>query len=458
MATPAHGTAGPQWERWAVWLILAVAAGAGFNHVRTNTFIGQDFAVHAYATDELLKNPWRWFPQDLTNRPMIYWVGEAGHWLTDGKATYEVAGIICVLLNTLALGFVHASTRSFIRSPWLRISAVAFVAFLPPTQVSTVVYAGDAVGPLPFALALWSLVRCLEAVSARASAGYALAAGLALCLGDFARFPFLFLPAAVVAALVLAWRVGRISGRRGLMIGALAVIAPAVTGGWIHRRAEREFMYGPPHHEIDWHGTGEMSWNYLLLVRKSDVRILDAPGYWDPVPVNGADEYMLPLCHNFSYPALFHLGVYTDVLNYADDGERNNSVLRPEPQKTLSRWAVRLGLLTTAGILLSMLSLVIRSALALFSRQGAPSTGPLVWGLMALAWYLPLVFVLPYVHLAYESGYWLPRLVLPALWGFGVVLFAEVDRLLAPRPRWLPVIVAGLILAQAALHLRSVWF
>jgi len=455
---PAPSRAGPRWERWGLWLILAAFAGAGFNHVKTNTFIGQDFAVHAYATDELLKNPWRWFPQDFTNRPLIYWVGEAGHWLTHGTATYEVAAVICVLLATLALWFVHASTRSFIRSPWLRLSAVAFVAFLPATQVSTVVYAGDAAGPLPFALTLWCLVRCLEAGSTRAGAGYAVGAALALCLGNFARMPFVVLPAAGLVVIVLAWRCGRISGHRGLMLGALALVAPLVLGVWLHRRAVREFSYGPPHHEMDWHGTGEMTWRYLLLVKPSDARIFDAPAYWVLEHVEGGDQFALPLCHNYSYPALFHLAVYSDVLNYADDGELNNSTPRPEPQQAFSRWAVRLGVVTTVGIILSLLSLVIRSVRALFTRRGAPSTGAATWGWMALAWYLPLVLVLPFVHQAYLSGYWLPRLVLPALWGFGVVLFAEADQLLASRPRWLTVLLAGLILVQAVIHLRSVWF
>jgi hypothetical protein len=77
---------------------------------------------------------------------------------------------------------------------------------------------------------------------------------------------------------------------------------------------------------------------------------------------------------------------------------------------------------------------------------------------MALAWYLPVVLVLPYVHDAYLCGYWLPRIVLPALWGFGVVLLAEADERLATRPRWQTGLVAGFIFIQALIHLRSVWF
>jgi len=456
-ATPAIEAGRGRGERWAVGLILGVFVAVGFNHIHSNTLFGQDFDLHSRATEILLQDPSKWFPLDFTNRPLIYGLGAAGHWLTHGKAPYELAAVICVLLNTLALYFAHDSTRRFIASPWLRISAVAFIAFLPVTQIAAVVYAEDAVAPLPFALAAWGLLRSLESVSARASLGYAVLAGLALCAGNFAKFSFMLLPAAGAAAIILAWRWQRISWKRGVVIGALALLAPIITGGWIQLRAERRFAGEPKHHTFAWPGTGEMTWADLLLVKPSDRRILDAPGYWDIVVINGQNEYALSQRHDYSYPALLHLGIYTDVLDYAGGGQLHDLPPRPEPQKTWSRWAVRLGLLSSAGIFLAVLAWVARSAAALVIPRLAPATGVLVWGLMALAWYLPLVLLLPYLHNVYEWGYWLPRLLIPALWGFGLLFFAAVDGLLAPRRR-LPALLAGLVLIQAALHIRSAWF
>ena len=456
MALPVPVGAGPKWERWALGMILVLAAAAGFNHVHTNTIFGQDFGLHEGATEEILKNASHWFPQDFTNRPMIYWLGVAGHWLTHGKATYEVAGTLCVLLNTLALFFLHACTRRFIQSPWLRISALAFVAFLPTTLVTTVVYAGDAVGQLPFALSIWALLLSLEATTTRRSAGYAVVAAFGLCLGNFSRFPFIVLPLAVLVVLILTWRAGRLAGRRALLIGLLALVAPILTSAWIHRQATLQLQGLEERHTHDWNGTGEMTWRYLLLPLKSDVRIFDAPSYWDRVP-NG-DDFVLSQEHNYSYPALLHLGIYTDVLDYADDGQLDNGKPRPEPQKTLCRWSVRVGVVTSLGLLFSVLALVVRSVAVLRTRRDGPTTGALLWGMMALAWFLPIVLAFPYVHFVYESGYFLTRLILPALWGFGVVMFAEADLWLAHRPRWLPILVAVMVLAQAAMHLRSVWY
>jgi 4-amino-4-deoxy-L-arabinose transferase-like glycosyltransferase len=364
-----------------------------------------------------------------------------------------------VLLNTLALFFVHLGARRFIASPWLRISAVAFIAFLPTTLVTTVVYAGDTTGQLPFALSIWALLGALQAATPRRAAGYAVAAAFGLCLGDFSRFPFIVLPVAVLAVLLLAWRSGSLTALRALMIGTLTIVPPILTSAWIQHRASLQLQGLEERHTHDWNGTGEMTWRYLLLPLKTDVRIFDAPSYWDEmVTHNGEDVPAMTLQHNYSYPALLHLGIYTDILNYADEGQLDNGKPRPEPQKTLARWSVRLGAITSLGMLLAVLALVVRSVVVLRTRRDAPTTGAAVWGMMALAWFLPIVMAFPYLHFVYESGYFLTRLILPALWGFGVLMFAEADQHLARRPQWLTILVTLLVLAQAALHLRSVWF
>jgi len=456
--TPALAAASPRWEHWAGWLLLAGFAAAGFNHIHTNTVFGQDFYLHTKGTEAMLADAGRWFPQDFTNRPLLYALGVIGHWLTHGKAPYEMAAVIYVLMNTLALWFVHDSTRRFIASPWLRLAAVAFVGFLPSTQVAVVVYAGDTVAQLPFALTVWALLRSLESVSLRACLGYATLTGAALVLGNFARFPFVILPAAVLVAVILAWRCGRLSWQRGLLVAALTLPAPTLAFAYINHQAEVQLAKDPKHHSFHWEGAGDMTWCDLLLVKSTDGRIFNAPGYWENEMIDGALHYGLPYHENYSYPALIQLSTYTDVLDYANDGQLDNGQVRPEPQKTLSKWSVRLGLVTSAGMILAMLLFTFRTVATLVKPRFAPSTGVIIWGMMALAWYLPLVLSFPYMENVYDWGYWLSRLVIPSLWSFGLVMFSEVDQRLATRPRWVAILVAVLILAQAAMHLRSVWF
>lgn len=448
----------PRWERWAGWVLLAGFAAAGINHVHTNTIYGQDFYLHSKGMEAALADAGRWFPQDFTNRPLIYWLGVAGHWLTHGKAPYEVAGTICALMNTLALWLVHDSSRRFIASPWLRLAAVAFVGYLPSTQVAAIVYAGDAVAQLPFALSVWALLLCVESATLRAGLGYAVLTSLALVLGNYSRFPFVILPAAVLVTLILAWRCRRLSWQRGLLFAFIAMPAPILAFYSINHRAEVQLAKDPKHHSFHWEGAGDMRWPDLLLLKRKDTRIFNAPGYWENEMLDGALHYGLPYRQNYSYPALIHLSTYTDVLDYANEGQLDNGQVRPEPQKTLSRWSVRVGLVTSLGMLLAMAWFTFRTVATLIKPRFAPATGVIIWGMMALAWYLPLVLAFPYMENVYDWGYWLSRLVIPALWGFGLVFFATLDERLAGKPRWIPPVIAALIFAQAAMHLRSVWF
>ena len=455
--TAASERAPPSLETWTLCVVLALFVVVGFNHIHSNTVYGQDFLLHSSTTENLLAHPDQWFPQDFTNRPLVYWIGAGCHWITHGKAPWEMAGAVFVLLNTAALFFLHDSTRRFIRSPWLRIATVTFAAFLPATQVATIVYAADAVCQLPFALTLWSLLRSAEADSRRSRIGFALLAGLALSLGAFARFTFVAVLPAVAVVIALLWRSRRMNLRHGLLIATAALLGPVVLAGWIQHEATLKLGNREPHHTFNWHGTGEMTWSSLLLPKFADVRVLDAPVYWDSEIIEGKPRYGLLVNNRYSYPALLHLSVFTDVLDYANDGEIDDGAPRPEPQKTIARWCVRLGLLFSIAGVFSVGWFSLRCLRALWQPEAAPTTGSLMWGILALAWFLPLSLALPFVYNSYDWGYWLARLIIPALWGFAVVLFAMLDETCGRFPRAIQAITA-LVAVQAVLHVRSLWY
>jgi len=66
------------------------------------------------------------------------------------------------------------------------------------------------------------------------------------------------------------------------------------------------------------------------------------------------------------------------------------------------------------------------------------------------------VLTLPFVHAAYTWGYWLPRLVLPAIWGFGLVLFWGLDRVATGR--WPAIAVVVAVLLQSCQHVLANWY
>jgi hypothetical protein len=451
----------PCGERWSVWLILAAYLVIQLNNIHNLAYVGQDFSFHADATDGVLTNPGRWFHLDITERPLIHWLGAACRLYTHNQYTYQLAAFLCVLLSILALRLLHDGSRTFIRHPVLRVAGLALVAFLPVTIVTAVVYAADTVVLLPFVLTCWSLCRSLHATTHRAAAAYALLACVGLIAGDFAKFTFTPLPIiALLVVLVLASR--RItSWRRAVLIGSLAVLAPACVGGWLYVRNQRELAQVPARTEFIWVGTDEMTWRTLLFPKWSDRRILDAPTYWDSVSMRGKKVNLLLVNNSFSYPALLHLGIFTDVVDYADYAYRvsnDDRMRRPEPHKTYARWSVRIGLIFSIAMSLSLLGLwgwVIR---AFLHQAPMPPTGLVVLAVFATAWFLPLTLTLPFVRHVYEWGYWLPRLTLPAIWGFALIPFALVDRWLPRRVHLATVAVAALVLLQVVIGIRSVWY
>jgi hypothetical protein len=447
----------PRWERLATVLLLLGFVVIGVNNILNEAFIGQDYSFHVGCTNRLLGRPDAWFAQDVTNRPLIYWIAIDGIHLTNNRAPFEFAAAVFLALNTAALWLVHDASRRFIAAPALRLAALALIAFWPATLITSVVFAADSVAMPPFALLCWSLLRWLEAHTTRASASFAALAGAALALGNFAKFTFLLLPAGVLVVAVLAWRWQHASPRRTLTLLALAVLAPSLVGLTLHRLATRELADTPQQHRFTWSGTDEMSWRSLLTVKPSDRRIFDAPGYWDSVVTDG--RTVLPLLENnsYSYPALLHLGIFTDVLNFAQGGSQRSGRPRPQPQQSLAQASVRTGVLFSLAGVVAVALVTLRTLRAAVTARTPPRFGPVIWLVLGLTWFLPLVATLPFVHHAYDWGYWLPRLVIPALWGFGYCLYTWLDDV-AQNRRFIIHTVTCLTAVQVTLQIASVWY
>jgi hypothetical protein len=444
----------PGWERWAVRLILAVFAVVAFNGIRNGLSQGQDFSIHVTNTRRLMYDPDKWFTADATNRPLLYWIGEECLKFTNDRYTYQLASMIFCGAGALALGLLHDAMRRLVGSPVLRVAALALLAFLPVTIVTTVVYAADTVVLLPFALGGWGVMRCLEEDSNGRAAGFAALAGLAFTLGNFSKATFLVVPVGVGFALVALWRAGRLKAARGWTVLALAVILPGLTGGWIAAKAARETAGEPARHTFNWHGTGELTFRSLLGVKVSDRRIFDAPEYLVTEMRDGSPVYPLLVENNYSYPALLHLSVFTDVLNFAHAAVTP----RPEPQHRAAQWSVRLGIIFSLGALITVLVFWGQTLRALVRPQSMPSSTALLWSGMAMAWYAPVVINLPFVYHVYAMGYWLPRLVLPALWIFLASFFVAVDRLPEKWRGRAGALMLSLVLILSAVEIRSLWY
>ncbi len=449
----------PAWERRAILVLLGLFLVLGTNHIIHGAYQGQDYSMHVGSVSRLLAHPHEWFTQDFTNRPLIYWIALDVMALTGDWATQELTAALFVLFNAAALALFYDCSRRCIASPALRVAALALLATLPVTQITAVVFAADAMAPPFFALLCWSLLRWTEVSVPRAIFGYAALVGAALALGNFAKFTFIGLPVVVLFLALVLRRWQRVSARHLLALLILGITAPFAVGGWLHHRATNQFKNTADWHAFDWRGTGEMTWRSLLGWRTTDTRIFAAPIYWERVELAGRVVMPMLEANAYSYPALLHLATFTDVLNFGPGGVHRSHLPRPAPQQAAACWSVRTGLcftLAAAAAFVVFWWRFIRAAL-FPHRAPAPSTAWVLWSVPALAWQLAIMVPLPFVHHAYDWGYWLPRLVLPSLWCFGWGLFVLLDEILRPHRR-LAFAVFTPTLLQAALHLRSTWF
>ena len=453
---PTPFTVAPRWEIWAVRFLLAVYLVVQFAFVRREGYVGQDFGTHTAIMEEIRASDGaKWFSMDGTNRPGIYWLASLCKTYTNDKYTYELHSQIWIVLGALALLLFHRALLATVRAPELRVAALAIIALLPAHLIAGVVYAGDIAVVLPFTVATWALTRSLSTTGRGTALRYAAYAGLSLSVGNFLKVSFLMLPVAALVAIVLAWRWGRIRAAQAGLTTLLAVVVPLLVGGALHQRNQRELAQAEERHAFWWDGNGEMSWRSLLWFRPADRAVLNAPIYWDKNP---EDQLVLVQPGVHSYPALLHLGVFTDVLNYAPKGGYPAATPRPEPQRSYAILSVRGGVIWSVLAVVSAFSLAGLLFASLIRPSLAPTTGLAVFALHGAVWFLPIMLILPYLRSAYTWGYWLSRLVVPGLWAAGFASAWLLDRVLPARTRWWFRGVLAVALLQAYWQFRSLWF
>jgi hypothetical protein len=440
-------------------LICLLFVAGGLNNIRYSGFVGQDYGFHYSCMQQVLEDPARWFFMDVTSRPFTYWVAAACHRFTGGAYGIQLTSIIALLLGVAAINLLYLSLRSCVADVRLRLAGAAMLAFLPSIVVTTTVFAPDAFTLLPFALALWALLRAVEVSDRRQLFGFSALCAVALVVGNFVKFTFLLLPVALSIVLLLLGSVrGRAELKRYGAVALVALVPPLMVGGWLHAKARSALQDQPARHSFNWKGTGEMTVRSVILPRWADRELIrDAPTYWEPNDQPEAGSLRLLQHNRYSFPGLFHLGVFSDVLDYAHNAGEYEGGRRPEPQKRWAKISVRLGIVFSLLAIGAVVVTALRVILSVRNRSELPPDAVMMWAVAGATWFVPLVVQLPFVHHAYDWGYWLPRLFLPPIWAAGLLMLAWMDASL-PRVRLVRHGVALLMCFQAFAGYASVWY
>ena len=438
--------------RFALLVYLLFQINAAFHHGSW----GQDFEYHKIWILQALDNPWKFALRTDPFRPeppFSYLAAALIIKLTGGIHYLEVIGLLSIALNTLGLIVIYRLLCAVLRNRLIRIACFLFLTFLPVFMIHALVLATDSLCVPIAAVIYYFLVKVGREQDSKRMAKYLAVISGALLLGMAVKYTFVSQGVAVLIALAIyVWtnRLRREQIAKGLI--AVALITGVNAALILHSRSALGFTSTSGY---------EMRWSDILLLHRHDAHVLTAPSYNQPAdPRDGTPvtcPYELLRQHRYSYAALVHLGIYTDLMNiYQYDPTDSYIGIRPQNHEKPMRLAVKTGLLfSLAGLILTAVMIVKGFYGSLVERKSACAE----WAALAICgigWHLNILVFLPTVG-AYIGGFWLPRLILPALLCFTVLSAIAIDRWVAGRsPHWAGAILA-LVVLQSLLQLSFLW-
>lgn len=431
--------------------ILLIYLSLAAHIIMNGGYLAQDFKLHIGFTRDILSGTSPWDLKGGTNPPLLFILG-AGIISIFGEyyGLPIVAGLLAAI-NAISIYLLWRICRSLFSDVW-RLWFIAFIATLPAFVITSVVYAPDALSILPF-FGYCALNLRLLRHAPQNPYPIVVSSCLIQIVGGLSKFTFIALaPASLFLVIYLAWR--RSFGWRQIAATVLLVfIIPSTINFAVFKHYSGEAA-----HAIKFPHLQDRFALRSFLPYSRDIELLDAPAYSDPILENGQhirvdrfgnrDDsipwrfgYRILVDNLYSYPALLHLGIYTDINNvsfrpYASTDARSSK------SQFFQRASVSLGLFFPLAVLLSntgYLASAISSLVKLRRNVEIKSFGALdflvsTW-IPAACWYILIVGALPFMDTeVYYFGYWLPRLVMAPLVIFGAIGFWGLAKVANVRP------------------------
>jgi|CZKI01.1.fsa_nt_gi hypothetical protein len=407
-------------------LLSAAGFAVGLRGISHYGYIGQDFV---YNRDGILSFS-QSFSYSKTNPPGFYWFGSFIHNHVSSAHYLETIALGYLIFNSLALWIFYEFFWRGISAWQLRYAAAAFATFVPFRVIHAVVLASDAFTVPVFALVACFTLRLFENPrSVRSWAGIS----LSLSVGLLCKYTFVGLlpPIALLLAIAIPRRLPK--GAR-LLWGGIGILALALPTGVVTLQLVEAASVNSYHlSRKPWLPKDlppAMRWSDMLTLQKSDLGLLSAPDYY------GGALYGF---RTYSYVGLLHVSSFTDVLECfqppprmgstdwnkttEDPIQRRRSPLSQFLQIVAVRWCIVFSALAIAGTLFC----VVLSSLSLLLGMPLLADATVVVTALATGFYLPVFLSLHELTNPYASGYWLPRLILPALLVFFSLGFVMLD-------------------------------
>jgi 4-amino-4-deoxy-L-arabinose transferase-like glycosyltransferase len=450
----------PRWERWGLTVAFAIYFIWQLNAVMHHGSWGQDFHAHVNWIGTAMQDPGTFLTQyteGRTNPPLFHFLGALVCQLTRGIHTLEVIALLTVIANMVALWLVSRVLVRFIQTPAMRLACMVFLLFVPFAMIHAAVLAADALAT-PVFLTLVYLFTLLT--TPRSRSGFAwIVSGITLLLlvGLATKFTFASLVVASVVGYLLLYNTGHLNGRRAV-VGVLAILLCPAVFAWVEIQqytSQQKYNLGIPRNVwVNPLSSPHMDLCTLLMVNHIDQKVLTAP----PYDLKEDGTFALLVSNRHSYPALLHLAMFTDLINiYQYDPTDSYFGARGPMAHKRMKLAVKTSLFFSLSAVVGLPLMLTWIAVAVARRRGKDWAIGAILALFSCAFFLNIVGFFPFVPGVYSGGYWLPRLVAPALLCFFALSFAFWDRLVVRRFSALGWACLLLVVLQSGLHLSFLW-
>jgi hypothetical protein len=411
-----------------VFLAIVSAAGfvlglVGIYHYGYNA---QDFVTHR---DQILTYP-RTFTYSINYSAGLAWLGSFVRVHVSASHYLEAIALVFLVLNAAALWILYAFLWLSLSWWQLRYASAAFVTFVPFRVTTAVALASDAFTLPLFAAAAACVLRLCE--EPRRPGTWA-ALGLVLVGGTLCKYSLIGLVPPIGLLLLVA--IGRRLPKGGRLPWVLAAVLTLALPALVLEFQLRESMKAHGYLSgAEWtpkDAPPVMRWSDLLMLQRSDARLLSAPDYF---------HGKLYEPRAYSYPGLLLVSSFSDVLgNFqpplppvttAWDHRTQDYVMRERSARSqaLQEVSVWAGLVYSALALVGVAVCLALSVLSLTSGRPRIADAVVVLTLLALGYYAPLFYSLHRLGHPYSEGYWLPRLIIPSLLVFFILGFVALDQ------------------------------
>jgi hypothetical protein len=432
---PAPMAAPSKHERRALLAAFVTYALVQINAILHHGTWGQDFVGHLIFVARAYRDPWKFattFAEGQNNPPLFHMLVAGIFWLTGHVHALEVMSFITMLLNAGAIFLLYRlSLRVAPRAPLVRVAATVFLLFLPAGMIHGIVLAADCLATPATVLVMYTLVRVAEAGRGRLGP-FLLWCGAALLALFFAvsiKYTAVSLVPAAVVSLVAMWFARAAGTVRTVVALVLVVGAPAAHAArmYVNYRAQQKSDLGVSMKMDPF--TSEMNVRDVVFLRPADGELLDAPAYNKPSDPKDPNAPLLLAIHNrHSYLGLLHLAVFTDILNvYQYDPLDGYFGPRSKGNQRRMSLAVKTALAFSVPAAAVVPCVLVASAWGCLVRRRREKLLLLIVLTVSFAFFGIIVVFLPFTG-SLGGGYWLPRLIVPALFGFFFTLFAWVGR------------------------------